>query len=305
MPSGPQTVEELLRLVASPAQMRAIAPSLTVSAAGSATRPAATARDTAADVAARARAILRRDGLGAVSGVAAVPLCERLVAAVTALHAHGLPACFVYAFDEPWLLGDHVRTAIAALLGHEYALAEDVWAWLIPRGSAGWPAHRGVADVLLDRDAPEVLNVWIALTEVTADRACMHAVPLGQDPGYPIALETLETTAGEPLPAQAGDALFWNANVLHWGGTCAPEAAGPRVSCSFTLLRAGATAALRERLPSAPPADALDLTARMDTLARMVLLYGDAERSDVSPVVEEWARVTLALASRFGLRKAP
>lgn len=109
------------------------------------------------------------------------------------------------------------------------------------------------------------------------------------------------------MPVDAGDALFWNANVLHWGGRCSPSAAGARASCSFTLLRADAAA----RFPAMKQLrslERLDPQARMDLLARMVLVYGDAERGDVAQVVREWAGLTHALATRFpapGERKGP
>lgn len=294
MAAGATTVESLLKLVASPAKMREIAPGLTIRGAvappASPTPPAERP----------AHAALLAEGLGRLGAVASIDLCARLVSAIEALHALELPAAFVYAFDEAWALGERVRERIASLVGQDYALVEDVWAWLIRPGSAGWPAHRGISRVVLGREAPEVINVWIALTDVTPERACMHAVPLVDDPGYPASLERIEAPPAEarPLPAPAGDALFWNANVLHWGGRCAVQAAGPRVSCSFTLCRADATARFPE-LKLLRPLTGFDLAARMDALARMVLVYGDADRGDVRAVVREWAAVTHALATRF------
>ena len=43
----------------------------------------------------------------------------------------------------------------------------------------------------------------------------------------------------------------------------------------------------------------------MDAVARMILLYGDADRGEVRGVVREWASLTHELASRFGQRKGP
>lgn len=305
MAAGAMAVEELLRLVASPAKMLEIAPAEALSPS----LRSGPARPPLGDGAA-VRSRLHREGLGLEPGVASREVCAGLVAAVAALHARDLPATFVYAFDRPWLIGAQACASVTALLDREYTLVEDVWAWHVPPGSAGWPAHRGVSHALLDRDAPEVLNVWVALSDVAVDQACMHAVPLAEDPGYPAALESLDVPAASTraLPVGAGDALFWNANVLHWGGQCARDAAGPRVSCSFTLCRTDAL----DRFPELRPLPALtelDLAARMDVLARMVLLYGGVERGDVRGVVREWASITHALAARFGgpasERKAP
>jgi ectoine hydroxylase-related dioxygenase (phytanoyl-CoA dioxygenase family) len=222
---------------------------------------------------------------------------------MTALHERQLPASFVYAFDEAWAIGDRLRRRISRAVQHDYALVEDVWGFLVPPGTAGWPAHRGISDVVLDRAAPEILNVWVALTDVTVDRACMHAVPLPEDPRYPASLASVDTAVAPhaaitAMPVDAGDALLWNANVLHWGGRCSPSAAGARASCSFTLLRADAAAKFPE-MKLLRPLEQLDLQARMDVLARMVLVYGDPERGDVAEGVREWAVLTLALATRF------
>ena len=289
---------ELLRLFASPARVAEIAPDLGLNAGISAGDPAASAAATDD----QERGWLVREGLGCLRGAADPGTADALVRGIEALHARGLAAPFVYAFDDAWALGEHLRARISRLVGREYRLVEDVWAWRIEPGTGrGWPAHRGIADVRLDRDAPEAINVWVALTDVTADRACMHAVPLEDDPGYPEALDRVDAplTSVRALPVRAGDALFWNANVLHWGGRCAARAAGPRVSCSFTLCRNDAATRFPD-MTLLPPLASFDLAARMDVLARMVLLYGTEERGEVSGVVREWASLTHALATRFG-----
>jgi hypothetical protein len=294
--SQPLSLQSLVRLAGSAAALAEIEPGLGVS--GGLVHPAAAAptRQDAHDA-----VLLQREGFAALTGMAAPAVCAALVRAIEALRARELPATFVYAFDETWAMGQTLEARISALVGHEYRLVEDVWAWHIAPGSGrGWPAHRGVSHVVLDRDAPEVLNVWVALTDVATDRACMHAIPLDEDPGYPNALSGLDAAleSVRAMPAAAGDALFWNANVLHWGGRCAARAIGPRVSCSFTLCRADAAA----RFPDLRPLvslEELDLAARMNAVARMVLLYGATHPEDVRGVVREWASLTHALASRF------
>lgn len=296
-------VQDLLKLAASPAAMLHLAPDLRITAAVTIPRALARARD------ATERAWLAHEGIATLPEAADAKLCVALLGAVEQLRENELPAVFVYAFDEPWAIGEQLRQRIAAQVGREYRLVEDVWAWRIAPASGGWPPHRGIVDVRLDREAPEVLNVWVALSDVTAERACMHAVPLDADPSYPDALANVDAplTAVRALPVSAGDALFWNANVLHWGGRCAEHAAGPRVSCSFTLCRADAT----DRFPDLrllPPLEELDFAARMDALARMIVIYGSGQ-ADVSGVVREWATLTHELTSRFGgragERKAP
>ena len=296
------SVEQLLRLLGSPAAMRAIGPDLSVGEGVS--RPGADAGLPPVPTVPRdpgERSWLVQDGFGMLRDVGGGPTCSALVRAVENLGHRGLPASFVYAFDETWAIGDRTCQRISTLMEREYVLVEDVWAWSIAPGTGrGWPAHRGIAHERLDREAPEVINVWVALTDVTPERACMHAIPLDDDPSYPHTLEvtTAPLTAVRALPATAGDALFWNANVLHWGGRCAARSPGPRVSCSFTLCRADAASRFPELTLLAPLAT-FDLPARMDAVARMVLLYGDEDRGDVRGVVREWATLTRALVSRF------
>lgn len=256
------------------------------------------------------RRSVERHGFGALRGAVDERACAALTRGIIALRERSLPATFVYAFDEPWILGEHVRQRVSDLLGHDYRLVEDVWAWHVPPGAGGWPPHRGIYDVHLERAAPEIINTWIALSDAPADRACMHVVPLDEDPNHPSALERLDAplSAVRAMPAACGDLLLWNANVLHWGGRCAEQAAGPRVSCSFTLCRSDAVDRFGTRAMLGSLAQ-LDLHARLEIVADMVATYG-ATAADVSDAVRQWAALTLALRSRFGregsgLRKAP
>jgi hypothetical protein len=291
------TVQELLRFAASPAEVSKIATDLRISGGVAAPSVARVTNDVGE------RAWLLGEGFAGLRAAGDAAVCAALTRAIEALRARELPATFVYAFDEPWVIGARIRDRISQLVRREYQLVEDVWAWHIAPGSDGWPPHRGVHHVQLDRDAPEIINVWVALTEVTPDRACMHAIPLGDDPGYPDALHRLDAPlpSVRALPARAGNALFWNANVLHWGGHCARRAVGPRVSCSFTLCRDDAVSRFPD-LVLLPPLAELDLTRRMDALARMIRVYG-ANQSDVSPHVLDWASVTHELA-RFARERA-
>lgn len=220
------------------------------------------------------------------------PDCSLLCAAVDAVVANGLPGVFVYLFDETWSVGETVRGAMSRLFAEEYVLAADAWAWSLPPGGRGWPAHRGISTMLLDRERPEVLNVWVALSDVSLDRACMSFVALEDDPGYPSSLASVDVPLHGvmPLPVPASTVLAWNANVLHWGGACATTAAGPRTSCSFTLVRRDAV----ERTAT-PVLDlgALDAARRLDLVAEQIVTYGEGQ-PDVNSDVLSWARAVAA-----------
>jgi hypothetical protein len=214
-----------------------------------------------------------------------------LADAATRIVAGGLPAVLVYACAETWRVGARVAEAMSASLGAPYELLADAWAFHVAPGASGWSPHRGSYD-LGDREAPELLNAWIALTDVPIESSCMHVVPLDRDVHYPTDLRTHDTRASQPLPVRAGAALVWNANVLHWGGASATHAPGPRMSITFTLRRLGAARAGR-----AIEAERLDHRARLDIVADQVLLYGELERS-LPAEFHEWARLTHALAGR-------
>lgn len=297
------SVGELLAFLGSPHALAVAAPTLHVSAS----LPHQTAAVEPPPGGLEERRGLADRGFAAARGAIDGRTSLAMALGVEALRERSLPASFVYAFDEPWMIGEQIRQQMSHRLGHDYRLVEDVWAWHVPPGQNGWPPHRGVYDVRLDRDAPEILNTWVALSEVPADRACIHIVPLEEDASYPRALERVDvpTSAGQALPADPGDVLFWNANVLHWGGRCSERATGPRISCSFTLCRGDAVGRF-PRIQILRPLSELDLTARVDAIARMVTTYGK-HQPDVSETVRQWASLTVALTSRVGspLRKAP
>lgn len=295
---GRGSLEELVHLTGSAAALQALAPDLRVEGAPT-PEPLASEPDRDEHGALEA---LGRDGIATLATAVAPATQRALHAAIEQLAARDLPATFVYLFDDAWRLAEDLRARVSRAFGREYRLVEDVWAWRIAPGEGrGWTAHRGIAHERLDRAAPEILNLWVALSDVEANRACMHAIPLGDDPAYPGALDAIDAPPGavRVLPLAAGDALVWNANVLHWGGVCAPDATGPRLSCSFTLCRADAAARFGDLVMLRPLAE-LDLGRRALAVARMVELYGGVGRADVRDAVRAWAALTRALASRFG-----
>jgi hypothetical protein len=229
---------------------------------------------------------LPREGYIVIADVAPKALTAPLANATTGLVDAGLPGVFAFMLDEIWTLAELVR----ARFGEAYGVLDDGWAWSIrPGRGRGWPPHRGGGPQLFDRGAPELVTVWVALADVAADQACMHVVPLDEDPGYPNELERtdapLETVRA--LPVSEGAAIAWNANLLHWGGACAATAPAPRVSCSFSLgLVSKKTVA---NLGFLDPAG-LDAHRRLDMIADQIAMYGDGQ-PDVVPEILQWARI--------------
>jgi hypothetical protein len=202
-----------------------------------------------------------------------------LAQAITTLHSHDLHPTFIYVYDEAWCVLDALRPHLSRLLGDDFDVLADVWAWHIdPRTDrGGWPIHRGwYEDVRDATDTPALLNVWIALTDATERNACIHLVPLSRDPHYPADLHNLGSLAdlALALPAPAGSGLVWNANAAHWGGTCDPSFDQPRISMSFTVRR---RAALPHDFSCIRPP--LSFQQRLDLIASQFETYGHKELS--------------------------
>ncbi|AKV00799.1 hypothetical protein AKJ09_07462 [Labilithrix luteola] len=252
---------------------------------GPAGAPAAVALDASDDNVAH-RLVQR--GWTELAKAASPATCRRLAFGVEAVLGAGLPGVFAYLFDEPWQLGEAMRARTSRALGQPYVLVEDVWAFHVAPGQHGWPPHRGLVTPRLDRSVPEFLNVWVAVTDAPVDRACMHCVPLDDDPGYPRALERRDAQldAAQAMPVTAGTALAWNANLLHWGGACSPSAGGPRASYTYSLCRADALAALGV---AQLRAEELTLSDRVDVVARQIVTYGEGQ-ADVSNAMITWAK---------------
>jgi hypothetical protein len=240
----------------------------------------------------------------------------QLTQALVQMLAAGLPAVAVYGLPSTWTVGERLRARVSAALGEPYLLLDDTWAFHIAPGTSGWAPHRG-AYQRLNRRRPEVLNTWVAISDAPVNRSCLHFVALDADARYPDDLALARVGRPDaapdrfvPAPLLAGDALVWNANALHTGGPCAPDAPGPRLSITFTLARADACA----RAPGAPHATAFGVRVidpgalepwdRIEHVARQVVTYGDGQ-TDVSDGVRAWARATTALRGKVAQARPP
>ena len=254
-----------------PAALAARCPRLSIGRRHDGPRGGPAPSSLAADVTAR--------GWGEVVPSTDVATREAMREAIERLDEAGLPLGAVYVFDELWHLGAELAAIASEAFGAPYALLTDFWAFHVPPGRSGWPAHRGTTD-LLTRDRPELLNVWVALSDVEADRSCMHLVPLDADAPYLAGhLADLPLVPAVSAPVRAGTALVWNANVSHWGGPCLPDALGARASVTFTLALDGE--------PSPCLADSKGWT-RIDALAEQLLVYAAHATSEAL----DWARTT-------------
>ena len=200
-------------------------------------------RELAPREASAARDELLHEGYVVLPSIVPTDACRALVRATEALEADGLPATFLYAYDDAWALGAHAVRLATALAGAPMDLLADLWAFRVPPrdDAAGWTPHRGVTIPLRQSGFPSLVTVWVALSDAPAHGACMHFVPLHRDAAYPHALHHARPRAehGRAVPMAAGSVLLFDANALHWGGGSSRRAE-PRVSITYSAGRRGA-----------------------------------------------------------------
>ena len=152
-----------------------------------------------------------------------------------------IPVPFIFAYCEPWLLASKLNVIIKKLLGEEYILLPDLWAWYVDpkNGDAGWGPHRDKGPhSLFENGKPKSLTLWIPLTDATTDNSCMYILPANRDPSYLLGgfnREKIDMQNIVALPVNAGSPLIWNQAVLHWGSRSLPRNITPRISLAFEV----------------------------------------------------------------------
>ncbi len=290
------TTADTLRAVRDRAFWTALVPQLHITSTPRALRWAAPSNTDAA------RASIRERGFASLEKIVPEDVCRALREGLRCLHDANIPTPFLFAFDEAWELAIGLKDTFDALAGGEARVMRDIWAWHIAapknadeKAARGWKPHRGVSwDVRDARGEPTLLNIWIALSDVGEDSACMHVVPIDRDPHFPGELESDDVDASAvALPVPSGSVLAWNANVLHWGGEM--RSREPRASASFSIRTIDI--AQSERI------DPLTLTLddRIDIVSDMIATYAVAD--GVPNEWREWAGLDYGLRAARSVRR--
>jgi ectoine hydroxylase-related dioxygenase (phytanoyl-CoA dioxygenase family) len=163
---------------------------------------------------------------------------------ISRLNNHGLLPVFAFLYDEMWMLAHQLHPVIEGLLGPNYAMLPDFWAWHVDptKAESGWRPHRDKGFRALAPDgSPTSVTAWIPLTHATTLNGCMYIVPADRDPTYGTPQDKdwkFQYPDVRALPAQPGDFFIWNQAVLHWGSHASPRAGNtPRMSCAFEFQR--------------------------------------------------------------------
>ncbi|MCA8886417.1 MAG: phytanoyl-CoA dioxygenase family protein [Hyphomonadaceae bacterium] len=189
----------------------------------------------------------------------------------------GLPAVFVWAFDEPWESFRIIAPTISHFLGADYKLLPAFWAWHVDpkKRESGWRPHRDNSrGGLAANGAPLTLTCWIPLSEANPQNSCMYVVPAHLDPQYGRPMtphsQLPDLSLARALPAQPGDYLVWNQAVLHWGSASSEFADRPRMSIALEFQR-GDIPPIRGPLLNADTLPPFEMRIRL--IARQILQY--------------------------------
>jgi hypothetical protein len=123
--------------------------------------------------------------------------CESILAGMKALRRAGVPAFFIWMYNEPWEVMRTMWRRAEALLGSECVLEPTVAAYHLDHKSAaaGGNAYVGTNFALPHRDytysdtynaqgQPQLLTVWVPVSDITVDNGCMYVVPKEFDHNY-------------------------------------------------------------------------------------------------------------------------
>jgi hypothetical protein len=196
--------------------------------------------------------------------------------AILVLDQHRWMPVFAFLYDEFWLMFHQLQNVLARLLGADFQLMPDFWAWYIdPRqGQSGWEPHRDDSkNWLLPDGRPKSVTVWIALTDATPLNGCIYVVPADRDPTYNTPQNhdwRFKLPDVRALPAAAGSVLCWNSEVLHWGAHSSPRATQPRISVAYEYQR-GDVPPINQ--PVMPAGSIPNFQMRLQLVAKQLLQY--------------------------------
>jgi hypothetical protein len=188
---------------------------------------------------------------------------------IAQLVERGLPASFVFVFDEPWEILHAVSGLMSGLTGGNRIIG-DVLAWYVKhiafvrlcvrslvctcrhvdpnKNKSGFPPHRDrqPADIKASFHKPEApgetvgmpkyISCWIPLTDATPENSCLYVIPAACDPGY---LDGDNTEKGEEGPDLLRTAL--SSVNSYQNVRCLAEKAGGAVCFSHRIIHWGST----------------------------------------------------------------
>ena len=191
------------------------------------------------------------------------------------LRERGFPPVFLYVFDETLEVVRDLSLCAAGVMGctqGDVELERSCFAWALdPRIQSqnfGLP-HRdySYSESVGQGGEPAVVCAWSPLVDTTPENGCLYMVPRALDalwdqPKHPNHMRAAVRADGKALSGgtchtmelnfnlagaqpqllQAGDAVLWCGNTVHWGSACDPDCQSPRQSLGVTFRRCGTKA---------------------------------------------------------------
>jgi ectoine hydroxylase-related dioxygenase (phytanoyl-CoA dioxygenase family) len=255
---------------------------------------------------------LRTDGYFQLESL--LPEIEVFLMAVgiESLFEADIPPIFAFVYDEYWQVYTRLATLLSGVLGDGYCQLPSFWAWYVTQDpqDSGWGPHRDRMrqPVLQPDHSPNILTVWLPLSDATPLNGCMYVLPASADPNYLSSQLANEADSKEEasrkgimhvahnlqsiraLPATAGSILGWTHVLFHWGSRSSRKAETPRISLSVEFQRgdiASFDGSLLDPLvlPSFPQ--------RLRLIAQQILKYHHMYH--LPPALEELAKELNAL----------
>lgn len=202
-------------------------------------------------------------------------------AAVNNVRSADWPPLFAFVYDQfwRWPSAHSVREFLIRVAGAGVKMRSRFWIHHVfaTDGSSGWRPHLDG-----DSESPHSVTMWVPLGDAGVKTACMFVVEKNDETRglsryfhERDAFSRLETLAllkaTRPLPADAGDVLFWDEKTLHWGGQHSGDGE-PRISVALEFTGV---------VPADPPGDLYvdpwrelpPFTVRVQSIARSILSY--------------------------------
>ncbi|MFT5506615.1 MAG: hypothetical protein ACI845_002701 [Gammaproteobacteria bacterium] len=179
---------------------------------------------------------------------------DKLITCTSRVMLAGHAPAYALLYDDFFEILSSLNRLLTELLGTDFLMVPDEPdVYFIPTSNqhGGTEPHR---DTLRhhnrydDTGIPDVINIWIPLTDSTPLNSCMHVIPAHSDPDFyrpgsdditPRNFDSETLQSVRALPAKAGSVLGWSTSLLHWGGRSSQLADIPRLSFAMYFQRGG------------------------------------------------------------------
>ena len=137
-----------------------------------------------------------------------------------------------------WQITSALSPIIEKILEEPYLILPETWAWDISPNKAnkGWAPHREkLFSCVKSNGMPKSLSCWFPITPANPENSCMYVLPASDDPYYPVGKTKFDypIQSIRALPAEPGDMIVFNHNILHWGSQSSQWGSTPRRAIAF------------------------------------------------------------------------